>query len=179
MTQVILVDENDRQTGIMEKLEAHKKGLLHRAFSVFVINAEGKMLLHKRAADKYHSPGLWTNACCSHPAPEESVMGAANRRLQEEMGFSCDLTEVDSMKYFARFDSGLIEHEFDHLILGLYDGDLSPDPREVSDYGYFSIGEIDQKLRENKHEFTFWFRLAFPLIKTHLASQATVFSSIH
>ncbi|HEY0899855.1 MAG TPA: isopentenyl-diphosphate Delta-isomerase [Sphingobacteriaceae bacterium] len=168
ISEVILVDDEGRETGIMEKLEAHHKGALHRAFSVFIVDTQGRMLLHKRAAHKYHSPDLWTNACCSHPKPGESILEAANRRLQEEMGFSCALHEFDFIKYFAKFDNGLIEHEYDHLLLGEYDGPVQPDPEEVSDYRFFTLQELDEQLKANPLQFTFWFRLAYPLAKEHL-----------
>lgn len=179
MADVILVDDNDQQTGVMEKLEAHRKGALHRAFSIFIINDEGKMLLQKRAAGKYHSAGLWTNACCSHPMPGESVASAARRRLQEELGFDCDVSFVDSLKYFVRFEDGLTEHEFDHLLLGYYNGPISPNPDEVGECRYYSLPEIDQLLLDDELQFTFWFRLAYPLMKLHLASPGPVYNSIH
>ena len=113
--EVILVDENDVQTGVMEKMQAHREGLLHRAFSVFILNHKGEMLLQKRAGNKYHSAGLWSNACCSHPAPGESTMQAATRRLQEEMGFSCELKETGSFIYAVQFENGLIENEYDQI----------------------------------------------------------------
>lgn len=167
-SEVILVDDDGRETGIMEKLEAHHKGALHRAFSVFIVDSQGRMLLHKRASHKYHSPDLWTNACCSHPKPGESILEAANRRLQEEMGFSCELHEFDFIKYFAKFDNDLIEHEYDHLLVGEYDGPVKPDPEEVSEYRFFTAEELQQELKANPSQFTFWFRLAYPLVKEHL-----------
>ncbi len=166
--EVILVDDDGRETGIMEKLEAHQKGVLHRAFSVFIMNSAGGMLLHQRASQKYHSGGLWTNACCSHPQPGESIAGAAGRRLQEEMGFSCDLQEFDYLVYFARFENGLTEYEYDHLLIGVYDGPVSPDPEEVQDSRFFALEEIDTLLKEDPEMFTFWFRLAYPLVKGYL-----------
>lgn len=116
--QVILVNELDQETGLMEKMEAHEKGLLHRAFSVFIMNDQGDMLLQQRALDKYHSGGLWTNACCSHPLPGEAVEAAAHRRLSEEMGFDCPLRELFQFTYRTEFDNGLIEHEYDHVWTG-------------------------------------------------------------
>ena len=167
-SKVILVDEDDVETGIMDKMEAHSRGLLHRAFSVFIVNREGNMLLHERAGGKYHSAGLWTNACCSHPMPGEGIKAAAERRLQEEMGFSCELQQIDSLKYFVKFDNGLIEYEYDHLLLGLYDGPILADPDEVKDFRFVDINGIDRLLKEDCEQFTFWFRLAFPLVKSHL-----------
>src|SRR5687767_9845264 len=132
--QVILVNENDEQLGVMDKMEAHHKGVLHRAFSIFIFNTKGEMLLQQRAEHKYHSGGLWTNACCSHPAPGEETNDAAERRLQEEMGFSTSLVKVLDFTYRAEFDNGLVEHEFDHVYLGLYNGDIHPNPDEVQNY---------------------------------------------
>jgi len=169
LREVILVDENDQQTGVMEKLEAHRKGLLHRAFSVFVLNSEGEMLLQKRAWNKYHSPGLWTNTCCSHPMPGELTIDAASRRLMEEMGFSCDLKEIESFKYHAPFDNGLIEHEYDHILIGHHNGQVLPDPGEVCEHQWLYLDDIEDQLKINKDAFTFWFRIAFPLVKNHIA----------
>src|SRR5687768_14206462 len=135
---VILVNEQDEPVGTMEKLEAHQKGLLHRAFSVFVVNKNGEMLLQQRAQDKYHSGGLWTNTCCSHPLPGENVLDASHRRLMEEMGFDCPLREIFSFTYRAEFDNGLTEHEFDHVFFGEYDGEVIPDTAEVQATRYLS-----------------------------------------
>ncbi len=167
-TEVILVDENDRPTGSMEKLEAHQKGLLHRAFSVFIINSEGQMLLQKRASGKYHSGGLWTNACCSHPSPGENTAASAERRLQEEMGFSCPLVELDQFKYCAHFENGLTEHEYDHIFLGTYNGAVSVNKEEVEDYQWHSVQEIERLLDTEKEKFTYWFHIAFPIVKEKL-----------
>ena len=117
---VILVDENDAPIGIMEKIEVHQKALLHRAFSVFIFNSKGEMLLQKRANNKYHSPGLWTNACCSHPSPGQDTLEAATKRLQEEMGFTTAIEKVFDFIYKAPFDNGLTEYEFDHVFIGTY-----------------------------------------------------------
>ncbi len=162
---MILVDENDRPIGLMEKMEAHRKGLLHRAFSVFVFNNEGAFLLQQRSASKYHSPGLWTNTCCSHPLPGEDVLQAASRRLSEEMGFTTNLSHAFSFLYRATFDNELTEHEYDHVFTGIYDGKIEPDKNEVNDYCYKNIKDIEENLRSNPREYTEWFRLAFPQIK--------------
>ncbi|HSU49504.1 MAG TPA: isopentenyl-diphosphate Delta-isomerase, partial [Segetibacter sp.] len=122
MEEVILVNELDEQIGKMEKMEAHSKGLLHRAFSVFIFNDQGEMLLQQRAVSKYHSGGLWTNACCSHPRPEEATEDAALRRLQEELGFTVSLAKIFDFRYNASFTNGLTEHEFDHVFVGTYNG---------------------------------------------------------
>lgn len=166
--QVILVNDNDQQTGTMEKLEAHKKGLLHRAFSVFIFNDKGEMLLQQRALDKYHSGGLWTNSCCSHPMPGEAVDAAAHRRLYEEMGFNCDLHALFRFTYRTEFDNGLIEHEYDHVFTGTYNGNINPDPAEVNAYRFLSTDSISRLLQEQPQQFTSWFILAFPQVVKHL-----------
>ena len=163
--EVILVNEQDIQTGTMEKMEAHRKGVLHRAFSVFIFNSKGEMLLQQRALNKYHSGGLWTNACCSHPKPNEEVADAAARRLQEEMGFTVPLEKIFDFTYRAEFDNGLTEHEFDHVFAGEYDGLIELDKHEVMDYCYRSLDEVKKSLNEHPHKFTQWFYLAFPKIE--------------
>lgn len=162
--QVILVNERDEETGLMEKMEAHVKGLLHRAFSVFIMNDNGEMLIHQRALDKYHSGGLWTNACCSHPMPGESVEAAAHRRLSEEMGFDCPLRELFQFTYRTEFDNGLIEHEYDHVWVGTYNGVINPDPGEVHAFRFLSVDELTRQLSAAPEQFTSWFRLAFPKV---------------
>jgi isopentenyl-diphosphate delta-isomerase len=129
--EVILVNESDEAIGAMEKMEAHRLGVLHRAFSVFIFNSNGHMLLQQRADTKYHSAGLWTNACCSHPAPGEEVKSAAERRLQEELGFKADIKRAFDFVYKASFNNGLTEHEYDHVFVGYYDGEIRPDQDEV------------------------------------------------
>ena len=164
MQQVVLVDEQDREVGVMEKMEAHQKGLLHRAFSVFIYNSKGEMLLQQRALDKYHSGGLWTNACCSHPRPGESVIDAGHRRLMEEMGFSVRLTKVFDFVYRAPMDHGLEEHEFDHVLVGIYDGKVFPDPAEVGGYCFLPLEEIAASVAAHPGRYTEWFKLALPLL---------------
>ncbi len=171
MEQVILVNDFDEEIGTMPKMEAHIKGKLHRAFSIFIFNGKKEMLLQQRAAEKYHSGGLWTNACCSHPRPGEDIMDAANRRLQEELSFTTTLQKIFNFTYNATFDNGLIEHEFDHVFLGFYDGKIVPDPGEVQDYSYFSMDEIDLSIRQTPEKYTAWFCIAFPKIKEWFASQ--------
>ena len=139
MIEVILVDENDVQTGTMEKMEAHRQGLLHRAFSIFIFNSNGEFLLQQRAPGKYHNGNLWTNTCCSHPLPGENILEAANRRLSEEMGFTTKLSPAFTFIYNAKFDNGLTEHEFDHVFTGIYDGEIKIDAAEVNDYCYKNI----------------------------------------
>jgi len=160
--QVILVDDRDQANGMMEKLEAHEKGLLHRAFSIFIFNAKGEMLLQRRALNKYHSGGLWTNACCSHPAPGEETGVAAHRRLQEELGFDAPLEKIFDFVYRQEFKNGLIEHEFDHVYAGYYNGELNINPAEVMDTCFKSVRQIRYDLRINPEQYTAWFRLAFP-----------------
>ena len=162
---IILVDEWDQEVGTMEKLEAHQKALLHRAFSVFIFNAKGEMLLQQRAMGKYHSAGLWTNACCSHPAPGEDTIAAAKRRLSEELGFSTELEKIFHFTYKHAFDNGLTEYEFDHVFVGIYDGVINPHKEEVADYCFMSMEEIGSSLQTTPAKFTPWFHIAWPMIK--------------
>lgn len=168
MEQVILVDENDQQIGLMEKMAAHEQALLHRAFSVFIFNSEGKMLLQQRAFTKYHSGGLWTNACCSHPRSNENVIDAARRRLHEEMGFVTPIQAAFQFTYKAVFDNGLTEHEFDHVFTGTYDGEININPDEVENYGYGLIEDIELDIQQNPSIYTEWFKIAFPKVKNWL-----------
>ena len=166
MEQVILVNEKDEQTGTMEKMEAHLTGTLHRAFSVFIFNSNGEMLLQQRAAIKYHNGELWTNACCSHPAPGETTVAAANRRLQEEMGFSTQLEKAFDFTYKVSFENGLTEHEFDHVFVGTYDGEIRINIAEVKDYCFKTINELESSLKSHPQKFTPWFKIAFPKVKS-------------
>ena len=166
--EVILVDDHDVQTGTMEKMEVHQKALLHRAFSIFVFNDKGEMLLHKRAEKKYHSGGLWTNTCCSHPKPGEETSTAASIRLQEEMGFNTELKKAFDFIYKAPFDNGLTEHEFDHVFIGTYDGDIAPNVEEVSDYCFKSVEEIKNSIQSHPQKYTEWFKIAFPKMEAYL-----------
>jgi isopentenyl-diphosphate delta-isomerase len=152
----------------MEKMEVHQKALLHRAFSIFIFNEKGEMLLHKRANKKYHSAGLWTNACCSHPQPGEETLAAAEIRLQEEMGFNTGLKKVFDFIYKASFDNGLTEYEFDHVFIGSYDGDIVPNPEEVSDYCFKSVEEIKNSIQSHPQKYTEWFKIAFPKMEVYL-----------
>ncbi|MCE2741768.1 MAG: isopentenyl-diphosphate Delta-isomerase [Sphingobacteriales bacterium] len=156
---VILVDEHDNEIGLMEKQEAHVKALLHRAFSVMVFNDKGEMLLQQRALSKYHSGGLWTNTCCSHPRQGETTEQAAHRRLQEEMGFDCELKLHQTFIYKAPFDNGLTEHELDHVFIGTYNQDPHINPEEVNDFHWISLSELDQQLRNQPEKFTVWFKM--------------------
>ena len=166
--EVILVDEHDVQTGTMEKMDVHQKGLLHRAFSVFIFNEKGEMLLHKRADKKYHSGGLWTNACCSHPKPGEETLMAAEIRLQEEMGFNTKLKKVFDFIYKAPFDNGLTEFEFDHVFIGTYDGDIVPNTEEVSDYCFKPVAQLKDSIQSHPQKYTEWFKIAFPKMEAYL-----------
>ena len=163
--KVILVNEHDDMVGIMDKMEAHKQGLLHRAFSIFIFNSKAEMLLQQRAVTKYHSGGLWTNACCSHPTPGEKTNDAAARRLDEELGFETPLEKVFDFVYKAEFDNGLTEYEFDHVFAGEYEGEVHINVEEVSDYCYKDIPEIKSMLQAHPKKFTAWFHLAFPRIE--------------
>jgi isopentenyl-diphosphate Delta-isomerase len=164
--QVILVNEKDEVTGATGKMEAHERGLLHRAFSVFVFNSKGEMLLQQRAINKYHSGGLWTNACCSHPGPGEEIEAAAKKRLKEEMGFDIPVKKSFDFVYKVNFENGLTEYEFDHVFVGEYEGSVGYNKEEVMDYCYKTMREIRDSLKAHPQNYTAWFRLAFPKIET-------------
>lgn len=157
MENVILVDDKDNEIGVMEKIQAHKEGRLHRAFSVLIFNEKQEMLIHKRDSQKYHCGGLWTNACCSHPRLQEKTEDAAKRRLTEEMGFTTELTYVCNFVYKAGFDNGLTEHEFDHIYVGEYNNIPHPNPLEVEDWKYIKIEDLIQDVKTNKNKYTPWF----------------------
>lgn len=165
MEQVILVNEQDVELGVMEKMEAHEKALLHRAFSVFIFNDQQELLLQQRAVTKYHSGGLWTNTCCSHPRPGESVANAAVRRLKEEMGFETTLLKAFDFTYKAPFSNGLTEHEFDHVFTGTYNGEVEPNAAEVESYAYYSLPAVDDMLKKDPDSFTVWFHIAYPKVR--------------
>jgi isopentenyl-diphosphate delta-isomerase len=165
---VVLVDEHDNELGLMEKLQAHREGKLHRAISVFIFNSQKELLLQKRADEKYHSGGLWTNTCCSHPFPNEEPAKAAVRRLQEEMGLHANLQHVFNFFYQANVENGLTEHEFDHIYFGFSDEIPAANPSEVSAWKYANMQEIEQEMQQNPQEFTIWFKLIFQKIKDQL-----------
>lgn len=165
LQEVILVNEQDEPIGVMEKMAAHEQARLHRAFSVFIFNTKGEMLLQKRSLGKYHSPGLWTNACCSHPNPGELTADAAIRRLQEELGFTTSLQKAFHFTYKAPFDNGLTEFEFDHVFTGTYEGSIHVNPEEVSDYKFVDINELEEDILQNQAAYTAWFLIAFPLLR--------------
>lgn len=167
--EVILVNEKDEAVGAMEKMAAHRKALLHRAFSIFIFNEKGEMLLHQRALNKYHSGGLWTNACCSHPQPGEDIVQAAYKRLQHEMGFTTTLQKAFDFIYKAPFENGLTEYEYDHVFIGTYNGTIKPDADEVSDYCYQSLEAIKASIASEPGKYTEWFKIAFPKLEEYLA----------
>jgi isopentenyl-diphosphate delta-isomerase len=158
--RVILVDAMDTPVGTADKLEAHRSGRLHRAFSVFVLNDGNELLLQRRAEGKYHSGGLWSNTCCSHPRPGEDTAAAAGRRLEEEMGFRCDLVPAFDMVYRADVGNGLVEYEYDHIFLGRWNGSPSPDAREVMDWRWVALDDLAEEVVSNPRRFTYWFRVA-------------------
>lgn len=163
--KVILVDAQDNALGEMDKLQAHREGLLHRAFSVFLFNSNGEMLLQQRAEEKYHGGGLWTNACCSHQQWKESDAEAASRRIEEELNIKAPLEEIFSFTYCERVENGLTEHEFDHVFVGRFDGEVKPVPEEVQAVDWKSMKEIELQLAQKPELYTTWFRIAFPKIK--------------
>ena len=156
---VVLVDPGDGALGVASKLEAHREGRLHRAVSVVLFDDHGRLLLQRRAADKYHSGGLWSNTACGHPRPGESVPDAAKRRLRDELGIQgCELTRVDHFVYFAKLEGGLVEHELDHVVVGRWNGTATPDPREVSETKWIEQDRLLEELAESPGRYTAWFR---------------------
>ncbi len=160
--QIILVDPSDRKVGAMGKLAAHRSGLLHRAFSVFIFNARGELLLQQRAPGKYHSGGLWSNTCCSHPRPGEATLAAARRRLKEEMGFTTKLREVFSFIYRVKFANGLMEHEYDHVLVGRFDRVPRPDSAEAEDWKWVSLSQLRRDIRRHPRRYSFWLKVCLP-----------------
>ena len=169
--QVILVNERDEPIGLMGKMEAHEKGLLHRAFSVFIFNSKQEVLLQQRAACKYHSPNLWTNTCCSHPRAGETNQQAGERRLQEEMGLQVPLREVFSFIYKAPFDNGLTEHEYDHVLVGYSDAQPQINPEEVASWKWLSLEAIKEDILQAPERYTAWFKIIFEEFYHHLLSK--------
>ncbi len=155
---VVLVNEHDEDMGTMGKLKAHQVGALHRAFSVFLFDEKGRLMVHQRADDKYHSPGLWTNTCCSHPRPNESVLEAAQRRLIEEMGIETPLEQKFSFLYKAEFENGLTEYELDHVLFGFWSGPARPDPQEAQAWKYITLDELDADMERDPEKYTIWLR---------------------
>lgn len=166
--QVVVVSENDEILGLMEKMNAHENGILHRAFSVFLFNDKGEMLLQKRASGKYHSPNQWTNAVCSHPKIDETYLEGAYRRLKEELGITTDLTEKFSFMYKADVGQNLWEHELDHVFTGNYEGSFALNNDEVSEVRYISMQQLDEEMNANPENFTEWFKIILKEYKDHL-----------
>ncbi|TLV03591.1 isopentenyl-diphosphate Delta-isomerase [Dyadobacter luticola] len=169
--QVVLVDENDLAIGLMPKLEAHQKGLLHRAFSVFIFNSKGEMLLQQRAFGKYHSEGLWSNTCCSHPFPDEPTEEGAVRRLAEEMGIRTDLHFLFAFQYCADLENGLTENEYDHVFWGVSDAIPNLDPLEVSDYRYVAAETLKTDMQAHPENYTEWFKICLDEVLSKIESQ--------
>ena len=159
--QVILVNEKDEPIGLMNKLEAHEKAVLHRAFSVFVFNSKGELMIQQRAASKYHSPTLWTNTCCSHPRDNETYEQAAHRRLEEEMGFDCELDYKFNFIYKAHLENDLIEHELDHVFIGTFDDEPKLNPDEVMAYRWVELDDLKKDMEKNPQNYTAWFKIIF------------------
>lgn len=166
---VILVDEQDNMIGQMEKLEAHQKGVLHRAFSIFIFNNRGEMLLQQRASEKYHGANLWTNTCCSHPELNKTLHESAKDRLFYEMGIECDIDEVFSFIYKAHVENNLIEHEYDHVFVGYSDTQPKLNPLEVKAYKWIKLSTLEEDLKEHPKNYTYWFKTAFPDILNHIS----------
>lgn len=162
MEEVVLVDELDNEVGRMEKMKAHEEAILHRAFSIFIFNSEGEVLLQRRAVEKYHSGGLWTNTCCSHPRPGESVIEAANRRLMEEMGMKAEMHPIFNFIYKAELDHGLTEYELDHVLVGTTDVLPEINPEEVSEFSYKNPSQVRSDLEKHPERYTAWFAICFP-----------------
>jgi isopentenyl-diphosphate delta-isomerase len=158
--EVILVDESDEQVGVAEKLATHTSAKLHRAFSIFIFSSDGKLLLQKRTASKYHSRGLWSNTCCGHPRPGETTEVASLRRLYEEMGFQCEIRKLFAFTYYAQLENGLFEHEYDHVFIGQFDGSPDPSPDEVEDWKWIDLPALKTEMETNPEDFTYWFKLS-------------------
>ncbi|MGB5981229.1 MAG: isopentenyl-diphosphate Delta-isomerase [Nonlabens sp.] len=169
MEYVVLVNENDEKVGLMEKIEAHEKALLHRAFSVFILNDKDEIMLQQRALDKYHSPGLWTNTCCSHQRDGESNIEAGKRRLMEEMGFSTDLKELFHFIYIAPFDNGLTEHELDHVMIGHCNDDPELNPDEAAAFKWMTADDIKIDIAKQPELYTEWFKIIFDNYYKHIS----------
>ena len=170
--QVILVNEYDEQIGLMPKMEAHEKAVLHRAFSVFVFNTKNELMLQQRAAHKYHSPLLWTNTCCSHQRDGESNIEAGTRRLKEEMGFTTDLKETTSFIYKAPLDNGLTEHELDHIMLGYYENEPIINKQEVEDWKWMPLEDVKHDINVHPEQYTAWFKIIFEKFYNYINTNA-------
>ncbi len=159
--EIILVDENDKQIGTGEKMDVHRKGQLHRCFSIFIFNDKGQVMMQKRASGKYHCGSMWTNTCCSHQRVGEETLAAAHRRLEEEMGFDTEMKEIFTFIYRAEFDNGLTEHEFDHLLVGKYEGTVTPNPEEADGYEWIDAMDLKKDMEENPERYTVWSKIAY------------------
>lgn len=168
MSEVILVDENDNEIGTGEKIKTHKEGKLHRAFSIFVFNSKGQLLLQRRAKSKYHSGGLWTNTCCSHPIPDEPIEKTVHRRLKEEMGFDCELKEIFSFTYKVNFDNDLFEHEYDHVFVGKFNGKPNPNPEEVDEWKWVDVEELKKDIQENPDNYSYWLKASIDKVISYV-----------
>ncbi len=175
MENVILVNELDEPIGEMEKMEAHEKGVLHRAFSVFIFNEKNELLLQKRASSKYHSGGLWSNSCCSHPRSRESILDAGKRRMFEEMGFTVPLEAVFSFIYKAKLDNSLTEHEFDHVLIGRYNDAPKINLDEVEDWKYINLDQLKMDIQSHPENYTEWFKIIFERVRTELDQSVSKF----
>lgn len=169
--KVVLVNEQDEAMGVEEKIRAHQLGALHRAFSVFVVNAAGQLLVQKRALTKYHSRGLWSNTCCGHPRPDEVLAKAARRRLSEEMGFDSHLTELFAFVYRTDLEDGFIENEYDHVLVGCFEGAPIPDPTEIAEWKWVDLAALSVDLKEHPESYTYWFRISFDRFLRAIAGQ--------
>lgn len=165
MEQLILVDEQDREIGTMEKIQAHRENRLHRCFSIFVFDNQGRVLLQQRASGKYHCPSLWSNTVCGHPRPGEETVAAGRRRLREELGFDCELTDKFQFTYNVQFPNGLWEHEYDHVLVGKYEGEIKPDPEEVAAYRWTTLPELTEEVSREPDTYTYWLKV---ILRDHL-----------
>lgn len=171
---VILVDQNDQMVGTMEKMRAHQEGLLHRAFSIFVFNSQGELLIQKRAPIKYHTGSLWSNTCCSHPKPNESVEETLQYKLHQEMGFQCELERAFSITYRAELGNGLVENELDHVYIGSFNGDPQPNHEEVCDWKYIALQDLKKEMEQHPNAFTPWFKLLLQPISRYYSDYIRV-----
>lgn len=168
--EVILVNESDEVIGVAEKLATHACAALHRAFSIFIFSSAGQLLLQKRTTSKYHSKGLWSNTCCGHPRPQESIEAASRRRLFEEMGFECEIRKVFSFTYYAELDNGLFEHEYDHVFIGQFDGSPNPNSEEVDDWKWVNLATLKLDMQTSPKDFTYWFKLCLDPLLDYIRS---------
>lgn len=166
--KIVLVDENDKEQGFEEKLKVHQEGKLHRAFSIFVLNSKGQLLLQQRNINKYHSGGLWANSCCSHPREGENINEAIHRRLIEEMGFDCQLKKLFKFIYKTTFANGLTEYELDHVFVGNFNGQIKPNPKEASAIKWIKLAELKKEIKKNPQQYAFWLKTCYNQFLKHL-----------